>query len=58
MVLALADPVMDMVLVTTSLAGERGRAAAGRGERDASIDNSAYDKKHDYEPSELSEPLH
>jgi hypothetical protein len=53
--LALADPVVDMVPVATSLARQGGWAVAGGGERDAPIDNATYDEKYHYEPSE---PFH
>jgi hypothetical protein len=43
--LALANPVVDVVLVATSFARQSGRAVARRSERDAAKHHATYDEK-------------
>lgn len=53
--LALADPVVGVVLVTTAFAGFVLAAISGRGKRDPAENNACHDERENYEPSE---PFH
>jgi hypothetical protein len=53
--LALADPVVGVVLVTTAFAGFVLAAVTGSGKRDPAKNNARYDESENYEPSE---PFH